>query len=57
LLSLCKDFREIGAIDGKTGAIDHPSPVCSEQSVLIRISNSLIIDIKVLTKMIFIAVG
>jgi hypothetical protein len=34
---------------GKTGLIDHPSPVCSEQSVFIRISKSLIIDIEILT--------
>lgn len=33
----------------KTGGIDHHSPVCNKQSVFIRISKSLFIDIEILT--------
>ena len=36
-------------LSGKTRGIDHPSPICSEQAVFIRISKSLIIDIEILT--------
>jgi hypothetical protein len=33
----------------KTGGTDHPSPVRSEESGFIRISNSLIIDVEIIT--------
>jgi len=36
-------------MSAKAGGIDHPSPVRSEQSVFIRISNSFIIDIEINT--------
>lgn len=44
-----KNIGRGGTKTGKTGCIDHPSPACSEQSVLLKSSKSLNIDIETLT--------